>query len=188
MDIKKIAPWNWFKKENSDNVLSIPVKNDKNTENRYSKHSLSILHDEVDRLFDDFFNGLGLPPSFPRSGTLEEITGGVLKPRLDLSATDEEYTVSVEIPGVSEKDVNIELVHDTLIIRGEKNQKKEETKKNFYRLERSYGSFQRTLSLPEDADRDNIKADFKNGVLNIAIPRMALASGTKSKQIEIKYT
>ena len=186
MDIKKIAPWNWFKKENADIGHTIPVKNDKNTENRHSEHSLSILRDEVDRLYDDFFNGLGLPPSFPRSGMLEEITGGVLKPKLDLSATDKEYTISVEIPGVSEKDVNLELVHDTLIIRGEKNQKKEEKKKNFYRLERSYGAFQRTLSLPEDADRDNIKADFKNGVLNITIPRMEIASGTKSKQIEIK--
>nr|WP_281357791.1 Hsp20/alpha crystallin family protein [Desulfobacter latus] len=118
----------------------------------------------------------------------EEITGSLLKPRLDLSATDKEYTVSLEIPGVSEKDVNLELADDTLIIRGEKKQKKEEKKKNFYRLERSYGSFQRTLSLPEDADKDNIKADFKNGVLNITIPRKALPSGTKAKQIEIKNT
>ena len=147
-----------------------------------NKESKDFLVEKV----DDFFNGLGLPPSFPRSGILEEITGGVLKPRLDLSATDKEYTISVEIPGVSEKDVNLELVHDTLIIRGEKNQKKEEKKKNFYRLERSYGAFQRTLSLPEDADSNNIKADFKNGVLNITIPRMEITSGTKSKQIDIK--
>lgn len=178
MDIKKIAPWNWFKKENEDNGHTIPEKYNKDTENRYSVRSLSVLHDEMDRLFDDFFNGLGLSPSFSRSGS-------VLKPRLDLSATDKEYTVSLEIPGVSEKDVNLELVHDTLIIRGEKKQKREEKKKNFYRLERSYGSFQRTLSLPEDADRDNIKADFKNGVLNITIPRMELP-GTIAKQIEIK--
>lgn len=185
MDIKKIAPWNWFRKENGDNGHTIPEKYNKDKENRYSTGSLSVLHDKVDRLFDDFFSGLGLSPSFSRSGMLEEITGSVLKPRLDLSATDKEYTVSIEVPGVSEKDVNLELVHDTLIIRGEKKQKREEKKKNFYRLERSYGSFQRTLSLPEDADRDNIKADFKNGVLNITIPRMELP-GTIAKQIEIK--
>lgn len=185
MDIKKIAPWNWFKKENGDNGQTIPVKYNKDKKNRYSAHSLNGLHDEVDRLFYNFFSGLDLSPSFPRSGMLEGITGSVLKPRLDLSATDKEYTVSVEIPGVSEKDVNLELVHDSLIIRGEKTQKREEKKKNFYRLERSYGSFQRTLSLPEDANRDNIKADFKNGILNITIPRMELP-GTRAKQIEIK--
>jgi len=188
MEFKKIAPWNWFKKETGDNGHTIPETYNKDKEGRYSAGSLSVLHNEVDRLFDNFFNGLGSFPSFFRSGMLEEITGSVLKPRLDLSATDKEYTVSLEIPGVSEKDVNLELADDTLIIRGEKKQKKEEKKKNFYRLERSYGSFQRTLSLPADADRDNIKADFKNGVLNIMIPRMTLSSGTKAKQIEIKNT
>ncbi|WP_020589972.1 Hsp20/alpha crystallin family protein [Desulfobacter curvatus] len=187
MNIKKIAPWNWFKKENEDSGLTIPVKYNKEKKSNYSAHSLSSLHDEMDLLFDDFFNGLGLPLSLSKSGMLEGMTGSVLKPRLDLSATDKEYTVSVEIPGVGEKDVNLELIHDTLIIRGEKKQEKEEKKKNYYRLERSYGSFQRTLSLPDDADRNNIKADFKNGVLNITIPRMELA-GAKAKQIEIKYT
>jgi len=184
MDIKKTAPWNWFKKESGDNN-TIPEKYNKDKKNRYSTRSLSVLHDEVDRLFDDFFSGSGLSSSFSRSGMLEEITGSVLKPRLDIGATDKEYTVSLEIPGVSEKDVNLELVHDTLIIRGEKKQKREEKKKNFYRLERSYGSFQRTLSLPEDANRDNIKADFKNGVLNITIPRMEIPE-TIAKQIKIK--
>lgn len=187
MDIKKLAPWNWFKKENGDSGHTIPVKQDKNNVGRsYSPLSLNTLHDEVDRMFDQFFNGFGLSPFGSRSQMLEGITGSMLKPSLDLGATEKEYTVSVEIPGVSEKDVNLELVHDTLIIRGEKKQEKKEKKKNFYRLERSYGSFQRTLSLPEDADKERITADFKKGVLNITIPRMEV-SGSRLKQIEVKY-
>ena len=186
MDIKKLAPWNWFKKENGDDGHTIPVRYNKvKDRDRDKDRSLSVLHDEVDRLFDDFFNRSALSPFRSRSSMLEGITGNLLKPRLDLSVTEKEYTVSVEIPGVSEKDVNLELVHETLTIRGEKKQEKEEKKKNFYRLERSYGAFQRTLSLPEDANRDKIRAEFKNGVLNITIPRMQL-SGARAKQIEIK--
>ncbi|CCK79845.1 MULTISPECIES: Hsp20/alpha crystallin family protein [Desulfobacula] len=185
MDIKKLAPWNWFKKENGDIGHTIPVKYNNKASNSYSPNSLSIFHDEMDRLFDNFVSQFGLSPFRPGSRMLEGITGSLLKPRLDLGSTQKEYTVSVEIPGVSEKDVSLELVDDTLIIRGEKKQEKEEKSKNFYRLERSYGSFQRTLSLPEDANKDNVKADFKNGVLNITIPRMEIV-GSRAKQIEIK--
>ncbi len=186
MDIKKLAPWNWFKKENGDNGQSIPVNFSRDqSSHRYSLRSISEFHDEVDQLFDNLLNGFGLSNFRSSSPMLEGITGSILKPRLDLSATEKEYSVSVEIPGVSEKDVSLELVHDTLIIRGEKNQEKQEKGKRFYRLERAYGSFQRTLSLPEDANKDNIKAGFKNGVLTISIPRVDLG-GSRAMQIEIK--
>ena len=187
MDIKKLAPWNWFKKENDSGGHAIPVqyKKIKNSHGASSR-SLGIFHDEMDQLFDNFFNGFGWSHDRPRARLLEGMTNGIVKPRLDLSATDKEYTVSVEIPGVSEKEVMLELVEGNLIIRGEKKQEKEEKRKNFYRLERSYGSFQRTLSLPEDADKDKVKADFNNGVLNITIPRVALPEN-RVKQIEIKY-
>ena len=89
------------------------------------------------------------------------------------------------MPGVDEKDVQLELINDTLKIKGDKKQQKEEKEKNYYRIERSYGSFQRVLSLPEDADQDNIKAVYKNGIMNITIPRKA-APKTEVKQIEIK--
>lgn len=186
MDIKKLAPWNWFKKENEGNGNTVPVNIQDKADKNYSPAFSSGFYDEVDRMFDEFFNGSGLYPFRSRSRVLEGITGSLLKPSLDLGATEREYTVTVEIPGVREKDINLELVQDTLIIRGEKRQTKEDKNKNFYRLERSYGSFQRTLSLPEDADRDKIKADFKNGILNITIPRMVLPEG-RSKQIKIRY-
>lgn len=187
MDIKKLAPWNWFKKENSGDGHSIAVKGDKaNKDSRYSSNSSSIFDDEINQLFDNFFRGFGSPSYGSGKDLLEGMTSGILKPRLDLGATDKEYTISVEIPGVNKKNVSLELLHDTLIIRGEKNQEKEEKNKHFYRRERSYGSFQRTLSLPEDVDKDKVRADFKNGVLNITIPRTALP-GSQAKQIEIRH-
>jgi HSP20 family protein len=79
----------------------------------------------------------------------------------------------------------VELEDNTMIIRGEKNQEKEEKDKNYYRVERSYGSFQRVLSLPEDAAKDDIQATFKNGVLTIKIPRRAMPKANV-KPIEVK--
>lgn len=187
MDIKKLAPWNWFKKENENSGQPIPVKYSQDEmSSPYSTRSLNGFQDDVDRMFDRFFNDFGLSGFRSGSHMLEGIAGSVLKPRLDLGATDKAYTISVEIPGVSEEDVSLELVNDTLIIRGEKKQEKEEKNKNFYRLERSYGSFQRTLSLPEDVNRDKIIANFKKGVLHITIPRIELP-GNRGRQIEIKY-
>jgi HSP20 family protein len=107
-----------------------------------------------------------------------------LKPTLDVSAGDKECTISVELPGGDEKDIKLELSDDTLMIKGEKKHEKEEKEKNYYRMERSYGSFQRVLSLPEDAEQDGIAAAYKHVILTITIPRKAKAA-TKSKQISI---
>jgi HSP20 family protein len=109
----------------------------------------------------------------------------MIKPTLDLGATDKAYTIAVEVPGVDEKDVTVEIANDTLTIRGEKKQEKEEKDRNYYRMERSYGSFQRVLSLPEDADQDGVSATFKNGVLRVTMPRKA-APQAQVRQIEIQ--
>jgi HSP20 family protein len=182
MDIKKLAPWNWFKKENEENGHTIPVNFRNKSGNRYFSGSFSGRQNEMDR----FFDRLALSPFRFGSTIHEGITGATLKPSLDLGSTDQEYFVSIEIPGVSREDIHIELVGDALIVQGEKKQEKEEKLKNFYRLERFYGSFKRTLSLPEDANKENIRADFKKGILNISIPRVTLPEN-KTKKIEIKY-
>jgi HSP20 family protein len=109
---------------------------------------------------------------------------GLIKPTLDLGATDKAYTIAVEIPGVDEKDIRLELVDDILTISGEKKQSHEERGQDFYRLERSYGGFQRTLSLPQDIDQDKITAAFKHGVLTVTLPRRALPQAN-ARQIEV---
>ena len=181
MELKRFAPWNWFKKENNGSAIAVKHGSD---EGGGSRVPLAIWQDEMNRLFDDF--GFGVQPFGSKSQWLEGISGSMLKPRLDLGANDKFYTVSIEIPGVNEKDITLEQTQDTLIIRGEKKQEKEEKKQHFYRMERSYGAFQRTLSLPGDANRDKIKAAFKNGVLNITIPRKE-PTGSRSRQVEIHY-
>jgi HSP20 family protein len=181
MDIKKLAPWNWFKKEQEGNTL--PIRR-QDTQTQYAD-PFTQIRQEIDKVFDSAFKGLG----FPSIGLGRELSPMAqtdwLKPTLDIGASDKEYTISVELPGVDENEIQVELGNDTLKIKGEKKQEKEEKERNYYRMERSYGSFQRTLSLPEDADQDDIKAVYKNGVMSITIPRKA-ASKTEAKQIEVK--
>lgn len=186
MDIKKFAPWNWFKKENEESGHEIPVMYQGNKREQEHYPFMPHVHDDINQLFDTLFRGFGLSPHMSGNRLLENISGSMLKPRLDLGSTEKKYTISLEIPGVNEKDIHLEVINDTLTIRGEKKQEKEEKNKNYFRLERSYGAFQRTLSLPQDSDVDHINANIKNGVLNITIPRMAL-SENQVKQIEVKY-
>jgi HSP20 family protein len=135
-------------------------------------------------VFDSVLHGFDLPSvSISRARDQEN---AVLRPNIDVASTDKEYVITVEVPGVDEKDVKLELTGDgTLIIQGEKKHEKEQTDKNFHRVERSYGSFRRTLSLPEDASQENIQASFKNGVLTVTVPRKVVAQAP-TKRIEIK--
>ena len=189
MDIKKLAPWNWFKNEEQESGAILPVQRDEKKTLHQEEGPLNPLfnlHREIDKLFDHAFRGSVLSPL--KSKIFSPLsTSGLLKPQVDVGATDKEYSITVEVPGVSEKDVNIEVSNNTMTIRGEKKQEKEENNKNYYRVERSYGSFQRVLSLPEDVDQEEIKATFKNGILSIRMPRKALPK-SDVKQIEVKRT
>jgi HSP20 family protein len=186
MDLKKLVPWNWFRKEEEETAASLPVHSTGRASPKRAFHGpFGQLHQEMDQLFDNFFSGFGLSPSGAQGPFAGALTDRLLKPTLDIGANDKEYAISIEVPGVEQKDIKIEIADNTLTIRGEKKQEKEEKEKNYYRMERSYGAFQRVLSLPEDADQDSIKAKFKNGVLNITMPRKALPA-SNVKQIEIK--
>lgn len=187
MDIKKLAPWNWFKNEEEESGTVIPVQSGETKSFNAAAgpiNPLFHLHREMDRLFNNAFQGFGLSP-FRSEISAPPIASGLLRPQVDVGATDNEYSITVEVPGVTEKDVKVEVANNTMTIRGEKKQEMEEKDKNFYRVERSYGSFQRVLSLPEDADQESIKATFKNGVLLIRMGRKALPK-TGVKQIEVK--
>jgi len=186
MDFKKLAPWNWFKKEEEESGSTVPVRyHTPHPSAHRMENPILQMQRDMDRIFDNFFSGFGLAPS--RQGGLfaGPLTSGFLKPTLDIGADDKEYTISIEVPGVDRQDVKIEIANGTLIIKGEKKQEKEEKEKNFYRMERSYGSFQRMLSLPADADQEQIKATFKNGVLTVTMPRKALPQ-PEGKRIEIR--
>jgi len=183
MELKKLAPWNWFKKEEEINH-SVPIKQGKSLFPERRDDPMLQLHRDIDHLFDRFFEGFRSPlltgwPTVPFfEGT------GLLKPKVDLSASEQEYHLTVEIPGVSEKDIRLDLSGNIMTIQGEKKQEKEEKEKGYYRMERRYGAFQRVLSLPEDVDQEAIRASFKHGVLSVTMPRKVLPKG-EVKQIAI---
>lgn len=170
----KWSPWNWFKNEQDQGVGAVPVERERQPASR----SLSRVHDEIDRLFDNVFSGFGLSssllPDWPAAT-------GVLRPQLDIEESRKAYTVRVEVPGVDRDDLDISVENGTLTISGEKQQERSDDSGGFHRVERSYGRFQRVLSLPADADEGGIKARFKNGVLKLTIPRDAdkAASGRR---------
>jgi HSP20 family protein len=186
MNIKKWIPWNWFNKEEEDAGTSVTLQRSSTDDQLPAlSGSLARFHQEIDRLFDQAFRGFDMSPFGLNRTLASSMSNGMLRPTLDLGATDPAYTVSVEVPGVDKKDVKVKIANDTLTILGEKRQETEEKEKNYYRMERSYGSFQRVLSLPEDADPEGVAATFKNGVLTVTMPRKA-APQAHVQQIEIQ--
>ena len=122
---------------------------------------VDTLQSEVNRLFDTFFSG--------RPGE-----GGAMRrwaPAMDLLATDEHLVLRADLPGLDREDVNVEIKDGVLTVSGERKAEREERGKDFYRAERAFGSFSRSLSLPENVDADKISAEFDKGVLEIRIPK-----------------
>jgi len=109
----------------------------------------------------------------------------LFKPSVDISGSEKEYVISAELPGVDEKDISLELKGDALIIKAEKQREKKTEDKGYYRVERRYGSFQRVLAVPEDADAEGIKANYKKGVLTVTLPRKKGVESAATKKIAI---
>ncbi len=185
MDLKKLAPWNWFKKEEEE-VSTLPVRRSPGAARPGGERMpLTQLRDEFDSFFDSMLGEFGNWPLGGRRREADYLTSGVIKPCLDIAASKDSYTITVEIPGVEQKDVSLEVIDDTLTVRGEKRQEKEEKSQGYYRMERSFGSFQRILSLPADADQQSITATFRDGVLTVRMKRSGKPQG-ESRRIEIR--
>jgi HSP20 family protein len=143
---------------------------------------------EMDRLFDRFSGNFGFPSlrrMFDFDPSRFESSFGMAVPAVDVSEDDKAYKISAELPGMSDKDVEVSVSGDMIAIKGEKRQEREEKEQNRYLSERSYGSFQRSFSLPEGVDRDKIAAEFSKGVLTITLPKSAEAQKQR-KKIEVK--
>ena len=102
-------------------------------------------------------------------------------PSVDVSETDDSIIVTAEVPGVDPENIDVSVDENQLVISGEKKQEEEEKEKNFYRMERSYGSFKRIFTLPRSADVDKVSASQKDGVLTVTIPKTEVAKGKKVK-------
>ncbi|KKO20703.1 MAG: molecular chaperone [Candidatus Brocadia sp.] len=136
--------------------------------------TISSIQEEMNRMFDRVFRG----------GDLSDFgITGTWAPPLDLSETADKVTVKAEIPGMDPKEIDISIQGDTLIIKGEKKEEKEEKGKNYYRMERRYGNFTRSVDLPASVDTNKVTAECKNGVLEITMQKR---EEVKPKQITVK--
>jgi HSP20 family protein len=130
---------------------------------------LSVMRDQMDRLMSPFFRGCASEREF-------------WAPDLDVSETEEEILVKADLPGIDEKDLSISLSGTNLLIKGEKKEEKEEKGKHFHRIERSFGSFQRTVALPVAVDSSRVRAEYNKGVLEVHLPKKPEA---KPQQIPV---
>lgn len=164
----------------SDFSIKRPKRANRLALRREGETPMLVLQDEMDRMFDQFF-----ADDFPISGRLLARQGLDFFPRLDISETETEFKVNVEMPGIDEEDIQIRLEKDSLVLSGEKKVESEEKDKTYHRVERRYGSFQRVIPFNTQLDEDKVSAVFKNGVLTVTLPKAGDAI-RKSRQIEIK--
>jgi HSP20 family protein len=131
------------------------------------------LQDRMNRLFRD---------SFGPEGREEALTSTTFAPPVDVYEDEHNVTLKIEVPGIEEKDIDVRIENNTLTVHGERKFEKEEKEENYRRVERQYGSFTRTFTLPNTVDQDSVQANYDKGVLNIKLAKKAEA---KPKQIKV---
>jgi HSP20 family protein len=159
-------------------ATKVPVKTE-GKQTPAAMRPLEKLRQEVDRLFDRFpFGNVRSPFDLEPFWHGEGSWGAA--PAVDVAETEKGYEVTAELPGMDEKDIEVKYADGALTLAGEKSEEKEETKKDYYLSERSFGAFQRTFSVP-GVDVDKIAATFRKGVLTVSLPKSAKAVKTEKK-------
>ncbi len=192
-DFEKLKPWNWFKHEgNQSQPQQVPVtrKEAQSLPSSYGNDPFLKLHNEIDQLFDRVFNQFGLGSSLRNlselaSASFPSLIGDQSLSRLDISTDNKSYEITVDVPGFNEDNLSIDVQNDILRISGKRENETKQDDKHYYRVERSAGTFQRTLSLPDDADANEINASLKDGVLTLTVPRKAIPH-QETKRIAIQ--
>jgi HSP20 family protein len=141
---------------------------------------LVTVQERMNRIFDDAFRGVARP------GTEEDwALGGSWAPAVDIFENDGNLVLKAELPGIEPKDVDVRVENNVLTLRGERKFEAEVKREQYHRVERAYGTFSRSFTLPNVVDTDKIKAEFKDGVLRVTLPQREEA---KPKQISIAVT
>jgi len=161
-----LIPWTWGKR-------SLPIRKEDDRWSRYP--SLP----DINRLFEEFLTGFPMGTSVSEGGTF------AFQPRVDLTETPTELKISAELPGMSDKDIDLTMSNDCLIITGEKKEEHEDRTHGYHRVERRYGSFRRAVQLPCEIEADKVEATFKNGVLMVTLPKSTKAQESQ-KRIVVK--
>ena len=150
------------------------------TERGFGGDPFLSLHREMNRLFDDVLRGgAGTSAAAAQGGG-----GNVMMPAMDVSETENEIRICAELPGVPEKDVEVTLDDDVLTIRGEKKLERKEEKENYHFVERSFGTFQRSLRLPYPIDPEQVQARFDNGTLTVTLPKTGRQERARRIQVQ----
>jgi HSP20 family protein len=131
------------------------------------------LRDEMDRLFDNFF---GMTPASTERGA-------VWSPAVNVREDENNFYIEAELPGMKKEDIDLEIEQNSLCIKGDRKFEKKEEGENYHFVERSYGSFYRSFSLPSNVDAEGISAEYKDGVLQVTVPKK---EEVKPKKVEIK--
>jgi len=131
------------------------------------------LQDRMNRLFRD---------SYGNENREEALTTTTFAPPVDVYEDEHNVTLKIEVPGIEEKDIDVQIENNTLTVHGERKFEREEKEENYRRVERQYGSFTRTFTLPTTVDADKVQANYEKGVLKIQLPKKAEA---KPKQIKV---
>ncbi len=161
------------------NILLSKRRSDPMIVRREYPDPVTAIQQEMNRMFDRFFDDpFDITP-------LQENRLTVFMPRMDVSETEKELKVTAELPGMDEKDIEIRLERDNLVITGEKKAENEEKGKNYHRIERSFGSFERVIPLDAEINPDKIEAVFQKGVLTVTLPKLESAV-KQSQKITIK--
>jgi HSP20 family protein len=133
----------------------------------------ATLQDRINRVFRDSYSGAGQD---------EALTTSSFAPAVDVYEDEHKVSLKIEVPGIDEKDIDVRVENNTLTVHGERKIEKEEKEENYRRVERQYGSFTRTFTLPQTVDTENVSANYDKGVLKITLPKKAEA---KPKQIKV---
>lgn len=141
---------------------------------RTPSRTLRDLQREVDDIFDRFFS---------RTDGGDGSASPVWSPRTDLAETDEDFRIRLDVPGMTKEDINVNLQNRTLTVSGERTSERTEESEEFVRVERAFGTFHRTFTLPNAVDEENIEATYEDGVLTINVPK---TEESTRRQIEIQ--
>ncbi len=174
-------------------ATKLPVKTEKKpaepTSAMQAWWPIEGLREEIDRLFDDFGVGVWRSPlrrsMFAAEPFWRRELSWARTPAVDITETEKAYEVTAELPGMDEKNIEVKVVNGNLMIKGEKQEEKEEKKKDYYLHERRFGSFERCFQVPDGVDADKIEASFKKGVLTVTLPKKPEAQ-KPAKKIEVK--
>ena len=146
---------------------------------KYKDNSLTSLRNQFDNAFDNFFSDFSL--EWPKDSKVET----AFKPRVNVAEDDECYHVEAELPGVKKGDIEVEYSNNLLTIKAQRKEEKEKKSKNYHRIESFYGTFQRSVDIPNAVEENNITAEFKDGMLKMELPK-SKGKQPKKNKIDIK--